>query len=85
MYIIILLTLLDIHLKTPMYFFPYGFSFLEIIFTTVCISRYLVTMVTKEKSILYNNCATQLLYFLLLGVTEFYLLAAMSYYRYVAI
>ena len=85
MYIIILLTLLDIHLKTPMYFFPYGFSFLEIIFTTVCIPRYLVTKVTKEKIISYNNCAAQLFFSLLLGVTEFYLLAAMSYYRYVAI
>ena len=83
--IIILLTLLDILLKTPMYFFLCGFSFLEIIFTTVCIPRYLVTKVTKEKTISYNNCAAQLFFSLLLGVTEFYLLAAMSYDRYVAI
>ena len=37
--IIILLTLLDISLKTPMYFFLHSFSFLEIIFTMVCIPR----------------------------------------------
>ncbi|XP_041604496.1 olfactory receptor 6C6-like [Vulpes lagopus] len=82
---IILLTLLDPHLKMPMYFFLHNFSFLEIIFTTVCIPRYLKTIVTKEKNISYNNCVAQLFFILLLGVAEFYLLAAMSYDRYVAI
>lgn len=83
--IIILVTLLDLHLKTPMYFFLCNFSFLEIIFTTVCIPKFLVTIVTKDKTISYNNCAAQLFFILLLGVTEFYLLASMSYDRYVAI
>lgn len=78
--IILLLTLLDPCLKTPMYFFLQNFSFWEMIFTTVCIPRFLVTIVTKDKTISYNNCATQLFFILLLGVTEFYLLAAMSYY-----
>ncbi|XP_037702375.1 olfactory receptor 6C6-like [Choloepus didactylus] len=83
--LIILLTLLDPRLKTPMYFFLRNFSFLEIIFTTVCIPRFLMTIVTRDKTISYNNCAAQLFFVLLLGVTEFYLLAAMSYDRYVAI
>ncbi|XP_022348194.1 olfactory receptor 6C6 [Enhydra lutris kenyoni] len=83
--IIILLTLLDPCLKTAMYFFLRNFSFLEIIFTTVCIPRYLITIITREKTISYNNCAAQLVFILLLGVTEFYFLAAMSYDRYVAI
>ncbi|XP_003405548.1 olfactory receptor 6C6 [Loxodonta africana] len=83
--IIVLLTLLDARLKTPMYFFLRNFSFLEILFTTVCIPRFLITLVTKDKTISYNNCAAQLFFILLLGVTEFYLLAAMSYDRYVAI
>nr|XP_027784595.1 olfactory receptor 6C6-like [Marmota flaviventris] len=83
--IIILLTLLDPRLKTPMYFFLRNFSFLEVIFTTVCIPRFLVTIVNGDKTISYNNCVAQLFFFLLLGVTEFYLLAAMSYDRYVAI
>ncbi|XP_006884001.1 PREDICTED: olfactory receptor 6C6-like [Elephantulus edwardii] len=84
-FVIILLTLLDARLKTPMYFFLRNFSFLEILFTTVCIPRFLITIVTKDKTISYNNCAAQLFFILLLGVTEFYLLAAMSYDRYVAI
>ncbi|XP_059260876.1 olfactory receptor 6C6-like [Mustela nigripes] len=83
--IIILLTLLDPHLKTPMYSFLHNFSFLEIIFTAVCIPRYLITIMTREKTISYNNCAAQLFFILLLGVTEFYLLAAMSCDRCVAL
>uniref|UniRef100_A0A8D0Q7K1 G-protein coupled receptors family 1 profile domain-containing protein n=1 Tax=Sus scrofa TaxID=9823 RepID=A0A8D0Q7K1_PIG len=39
--VIILLTLVDSHLKTPMYFFLRNFSILEIIFTTVCVPRFL--------------------------------------------
>uniref|UniRef100_A0A8D1X9X9 Olfactory receptor n=1 Tax=Sus scrofa TaxID=9823 RepID=A0A8D1X9X9_PIG len=83
--IILLLTLLDPHLKTPMYFFLRNFSFLEVSFTTVCIPRFLISILTGDKKISYNGCITQLFFFLLLGVTEFYLLAAMSYDRYVAI
>ncbi|XP_005864078.1 PREDICTED: olfactory receptor 6C74 [Myotis brandtii] len=82
---IITLTLLDPHLKTPMYFFLRNFSFLEISFTTVCIPKFLVSMATGDKSISYNNCAAQLFFTILLGASEFFLLAAMSYDRYVAI
>ncbi|PNJ44984.1 olfactory receptor 6C74 [Pongo abelii] len=82
---IITLTLLDLHLKTPMYFFLRNFSFLEVSFTTVCIPKFLVSMATGDKTISYNNCAAQLFFTILLGATEFFLLAAMSYDRYVAI
>lgn len=82
---IILLTLLHPRLKTPMYFFLRNFSFLEISFTTVCIPRFLISILTGVKTISYNNCVTQLFFFFLIGSTEFYLLAAMSYDRYVAI
>ncbi|XP_012305977.1 olfactory receptor 6C74-like [Aotus nancymaae] len=83
--IIITLTLMDIHLKTPMYFFLRNFSFLEISYTTTCIPKLLVTMATGDKSISYNSCVTQVFFAFLLGASEFYLLAAMSYDRYVAI
>ncbi|XP_008054205.1 olfactory receptor 6C74 [Carlito syrichta] len=82
---IITLTLLDSHLKTPMYFFLRNFSFLEVSFTTVCIPKFLVSMATGDKSISYNNCAAQLFFTIFLGATEFFLLAVMSYDRYVAI
>ncbi|KAF0877691.1 OR6C2 protein, partial [Crocuta crocuta] len=83
--IIIALTLLDSHLKTPMYFFLQNFSFLEVSFTTVCIPRFLYMMTTGDNTVTYNACATQLFFIVLFGATEFFLLVAMSYDRYVAI
>ncbi|XP_003476048.2 olfactory receptor 6C6-like [Cavia porcellus] len=84
-FIIITLTLLDPRLKTPMYFFLRNFSFLEISFTTVCIPRFLISVLTGDRTISYSGCVAQLFFFFLLGITEFYLLAAMAYDRYVAI
>lgn len=82
---IITLTLIESHLKTPMYFFLRNFSFLEISFTTVCIPRFLVSIVTGDRTISYHSCMAQVFFFILLGATEFFLLTAMSYDRYVAI
>ena len=82
---IIILTLTDCHLKTPMYYFLRNFSFLEITFTSVSIPRFLGAIITKVKTISYNNCLAQLFFFIFMGVSEFFLLTAMSYDRYVAI
>ncbi|EDL24653.1 olfactory receptor family 6 subfamily C member 207 [Mus musculus] len=82
---IISLTFIDSHLKTAMYFFLQNFSFLEISFTTACIPRYLYNISTGDKTITYNNCVIQIFCTDLFGVTEFFLLAIMSYDRYVAI
>ncbi|KAM4881386.1 olfactory receptor 6C3-like [Thomomys bottae] len=82
---IITLTLLDSRLKTPMYFFLQNFSFLEIIFTSVSMPRFLASIITKAKTISYNHCLAQLFFFISMGVSEFFLLTAMSYDRYVAI
>ncbi|XP_077024161.1 olfactory receptor 6C74-like [Tamandua tetradactyla] len=83
--IIITLTLLDSHLKTPMYFFLRKFSLLEISMTTTCIPKFLVCIATKDNTISYNACAVQLFLVIFFGAAEFFLLAAMSYDRYVAI
>ncbi|XP_039081092.1 olfactory receptor 6C2-like [Hyaena hyaena] len=82
---IIALILLDSHLKTAMYYFLQNFSFLEIAFTSACIPRYLYNIATGDRVITYNACASQVVFTDLFGVTEFFLLAAMSYDRYVAI
>ncbi|XP_068827161.1 olfactory receptor 6C4-like [Capricornis sumatraensis] len=82
---IITLTLLDSHLHTPMYFFLWNFSFLEISFTTTFTPRLLFSISTGNKSISFAGCFTQYFFAIFLGATEFYLLAAMSYDRYVAI
>ncbi|XP_004692706.1 PREDICTED: olfactory receptor 2AP1 [Condylura cristata] len=82
---IIILTLLDAHLQTPMYFFLRNFSFLEISFTNIFIPRVLTSITTGNKTISFAGCFTQYFFAIFLGSTEFYLLAAMSYDRYVAI
>ncbi|XP_057558933.1 olfactory receptor 6C68-like [Hippopotamus amphibius kiboko] len=82
---IITLTLVDPHLNTPMYFFLQNFSFLELLFTTACIPRFLYNISTGDKTITYNECFIQLFFIDVFGVSEFFLLATMSYDRYVAI
>ncbi|XP_004601953.2 olfactory receptor 6C2-like [Sorex araneus] len=82
---IISLTLVSSQLKSAMYFFLQNFSFLEISFTTVCIPRFLYSMSTGDRTITYNACASQLFFVIFFGATEFFLLAIMSYDRYVAI
>ncbi|XP_020946889.1 olfactory receptor 6C2-like [Sus scrofa] len=83
--IILLLILVDSHLKTAMYFFLQNFSFLEISFTSACIPRFLYSISTGDRAITYNACACQLFFTYMFAVTEFFLLAAMSFDRYVAI
>ncbi|XP_069893685.1 olfactory receptor 6C75-like [Dipodomys merriami] len=82
---IIMLTLSDPHLKTPMYFLLQSLSFLEIAFTSASTPRFLITIITGDRRISSNDCIAQLFFVVFLGVTEFYLLTAMSYDRYVAI
>ncbi|XP_041527102.1 olfactory receptor 6C68-like [Microtus oregoni] len=82
---IITLTTVDPNLKTPMYFFLQNFSFLEISFTSACVPRFLYSISTGDRTIAYNACATQIFFIDLFGVAEFFLLATMSYDRYVAI
>ncbi|XP_036616660.1 olfactory receptor 6C2-like [Trichosurus vulpecula] len=82
---IITVTLMDPHLKTHMYFFLRNYSFLELSFTPVFISRFLYNMSSGDYAVTYNACFTQLFFVVLLGASEFLLLAAMSYDHYVAI
>ena len=82
---IIILTLIDSHLKTAVYFFLKHFSFLETLFTTVCIPRFLYSLSTGDKTISYNACFSQIFFIFVFAATEFFLLAIMSYDRYVAI
>ncbi|XP_069892384.1 olfactory receptor 6C2-like [Dipodomys merriami] len=82
---IISLTTVDPQLKTAMYYFLQNFSLLEITFTTACMPRYLYSLSTGYNTITYNSCITQFFFVDLFAVTEFFLLATMSYDRYVAI
>ncbi|XP_032091868.1 olfactory receptor 1020-like [Thamnophis elegans] len=83
--LIVLLVVADQHLHTPMYFFLVNLSFLETCYITTILLRMLASFITGDKSISVNGCITQYYFFGFLASTECYLLAMMSYDRYLAI
>ncbi|XP_006894086.1 PREDICTED: olfactory receptor 2H1-like [Elephantulus edwardii] len=82
---IILLSHIDSHLQTPMYFFLTQLSFLDLCFTTSCIPQMLVNLWGPDKTISYLGCAAQLYIFLGLGAAECVLLLVMAFDRYIAV
>lgn len=83
--LIILLTLADSALRSPMYFFLRHFSLVEILYTTTIVPRMLADLRSSRPTIPRGSCFTQLYFFSLLGITECCLLTAMAYDRYAAI
>ncbi|XP_076996411.1 olfactory receptor 8K5-like [Tamandua tetradactyla] len=81
----IILTKLDSHLHTPMYFFIRHLAFIDLGNSTVICPKMLVNFVEKQNTISYYACAMQLAFFSLFIISEFFILSAMAYDRYVAI
>ncbi|XP_023970206.1 olfactory receptor 6B1-like [Chrysemys picta bellii] len=75
----------DQHLHTPMYFFLGNLSCLETCYTSTILPQMLANLLTGDKTISFSGCLLQLYFFCALLCTECYLLAAMSYDRYLAI
>ncbi|XP_048374255.1 olfactory receptor 2F1-like [Sphaerodactylus townsendi] len=76
---------IDPRLNSPMYFFLSNLSFLDICYTTSVVPQLLAHCLTSHKTISFDQCMAQLYISLFLGSTEFILLAAMAYDRYVAV
>ncbi|XP_059587335.1 olfactory receptor 6C75-like [Alligator mississippiensis] len=83
--VIISITLVDHRLQTPMYFLLRNFSFLEIGVTSTTIPKVLFNLVSGTKSISVAGCFAQCLFYVIVGTTEFFLMAAISFDRYMAI
>ncbi|KAM4881094.1 olfactory receptor 10P22-like [Thomomys bottae] len=83
--LIILLTLADSALHTPMYFFLRHFSLAEVLYSTTVVPRMLGDLRSSCPTIPLASCFTQLYFFALFGIAECCLLAAMAYDRYAAI
>ncbi|XP_015275324.1 PREDICTED: olfactory receptor 6M1-like [Gekko japonicus] len=83
--IIVAVILLDVRLHSPMYFFLFNLSILEIAFTSSIIPIMLSNLLSRTKTISFYGCLTQCFFYFFLGVAEFLLLAIMSFDRYVAI
>lgn len=83
--VIIMLVWTDHHLHTPMYYFLFNLSILEICFTTSIVPVMLVNLLSQSKAISFSGCITQCFLYFFLGLAEFFLLAVMSFDCYMAI
>ncbi|KAM6448894.1 olfactory receptor 11A1-like [Liasis olivaceus] len=72
-------------LHKPMYFLLGNLSFIEIWYTTSVVPKMLKTFLILNETISFSACFFQFYVFASLAVAECFLLAAMSYDRYVAI
>ncbi|XP_045423016.1 olfactory receptor 2T33-like [Lemur catta] len=83
------LSLLLIHqyhwLHTPMYFLLSQLSLMDVMLVSITVPRMAAGFLTGTKSISPTGCGLQIFFFLILGGGECFLLAAMSYDRYVCI
>ncbi|XP_015282982.1 PREDICTED: olfactory receptor 5A2-like [Gekko japonicus] len=82
---IILVIRMDPSLYTPMYFFLSHLSFVDICYSTDIVPKMLMDLLTKQKTISFVGCLTQMFFSLLLSVADVFILSAMAYDRYTAV
>ncbi|XP_055971084.1 olfactory receptor 147-like [Sorex fumeus] len=75
---------LNPHLHTPMYYFLFNLSLVDLCYSSVITPKMLVSFLTVN-SIPYAECMVQLFFFCFFVIDECYLLTSMAYDRYVAI
>uniref|UniRef100_A0A8C9QAE8 Olfactory receptor n=1 Tax=Spermophilus dauricus TaxID=99837 RepID=A0A8C9QAE8_SPEDA len=83
--LMILLIQQDIRLHTPMYFLLSQLSLMDAMLVSTTVPKMAADYLTGNKSISPAGCGFQIFFLLTLGGGECFLLAAMSYDRYVAI
>ncbi|XP_043827327.1 olfactory receptor 8K3-like [Dromiciops gliroides] len=82
---LIILTIIDSHLQTPMYFFLRHLAFVDLGYSTAVGPKMLMSFIVEKNVISFNGCATQLFFFGIFIACELFILSAMAYDRYVAI
>ncbi|XP_067391464.1 olfactory receptor 11A1-like [Emydura macquarii macquarii] len=83
--LIVVLVVADQHLHSPMYFFLGNLSCLETCYSFTILPRMLASFLTGDRTISVSGCIAQCYFVGFFVATECYLLAAMSYDRYLAI
>ncbi|XP_021552070.2 olfactory receptor 8B3-like [Neomonachus schauinslandi] len=76
---------LNSHLHTPMYFFLFNLSFIDLCYSSVFTPKMLINFLSRKNIISYLGCMTQLYFFCFFAISECYVLTSMAYDRYVAI
>ncbi|XP_018425357.1 PREDICTED: olfactory receptor 2F1-like [Nanorana parkeri] len=84
-YLIIIIIIINPHLRTPMYFFLCILSLLDLGNSSSVVPRMLYHLLSAQRSISLGACTLQFYTIMLMGGTECLLLALMAYDRYVAI
>ncbi|XP_072477139.1 olfactory receptor 5H18-like [Notamacropus eugenii] len=82
---LIVLICMNSHLHTPMYFFLGNLALSDACISTTVSPKMLVSFITHNKIISVSECMLQFDFFAFSATTEAFILAAMSYDRYVAI
>ncbi|CAM5157700.1 unnamed protein product [Eretmochelys imbricata] len=83
--LIVVLVVADRHFHIPMYFFLGNLSCLETCYTSTLLPRVLASFLTGDNTISVSGCMTQFYFVSFFAAAECYLLAVMSYDRYLAI
>ncbi|XP_040262349.1 olfactory receptor 6C4-like [Bufo bufo] len=82
---ILLLVCFDHHLHTPMYFFLANLSIVDMSSSTITLHKVLLTFISGYDAVPFYGCITQMYLFASITGHELFILAVMSYDRYVAI
>ncbi|XP_004870978.1 olfactory receptor 8B3-like [Heterocephalus glaber] len=82
---LVMLIGLNKHLHTPMYFFLFNLSFIDLHYSSVFTPKMLINFISKMNVISYRGCMTQLYFYCFFVISECYVLTSMAYDRYVAI
>ncbi|EDL84267.1 olfactory receptor 1240 (predicted) [Rattus norvegicus] len=82
---LIILIVLNSHLHTPMYFFLFNLSFIDLCYSTVFTPKMLMNFILSKNAISYMGCLTKLYFFCFFVISECYVLTSMAYDRFVAI
>ncbi|XP_034643678.1 olfactory receptor 1009-like [Trachemys scripta elegans] len=83
--VIMLVVRADSHLHTPMYFFLFHLSFVDICYSSAIVPKMLVNFLAEHKTISVNGCLAQMFFIFLPAGAEIFILSAMAYDRYAAI
>ncbi|XP_031229309.1 olfactory receptor 8K3-like [Mastomys coucha] len=81
----IILTMIDSRLQTPMYFFLRNLATTDLGYSTAVGPKMLSNLLVDQNTISFYGCAIQSSLLSMFIVSEFFILSAMSYDRYVAI
>ncbi|XP_020830151.1 olfactory receptor 8K3-like [Phascolarctos cinereus] len=82
---LIILTSVDPHLQTPMYFFLRHLAFVDFGSSMAIGPKMLVNFIEEKNIISYHGCAVQLFFVGIFFDSELFILSTMAYDRYVAI